>query len=147
MSADSPFPAVLLDTCAAIWFANGAPLNQAAFHAIIAAVLADGVFVSPISAWEIGFLSRPRKAGAPTLEFQPDPKTWFARLMAGTNFKAAPLTPDIAIDSAYLPGNLHNDPGDRLLIATARHLGMPLITRDARILAYAGQGHVQAISC
>ena len=46
-----------------------------------------------------------------------------------------------------MPGTLHRDPADRLLIATARDLGAPLVTRDARILAYAAQGHLDAIPC
>ena len=32
-------------------------------------------------------------------------------------------------------------------IATALHLGIPLVTRDAKIIAYAGQGFVQVIAC
>jgi PIN domain nuclease of toxin-antitoxin system len=36
---------------------------------------------------------------------------------------------------------------DRLLIATARELKAPLVTRDRRILDYAAQGHVDAIAC
>lgn len=38
-------------------------------------------------------------------------------------------------------------PAIRLLIATARHLGIPIVTRDAKIVAYAEQGHVQAVLC
>lgn len=58
-----------------------------------------------------------------------------------------PLAPDAAIEAGALPGTLHRDPADRLLIATARDLGVPLVTRDARILAYAAQGHLDAIPC
>lgn len=57
------------------------------------------------------------------------------------------LEPDVALSASYLPGGLHRDPADRLLIATARALDVPIMTRDERILAYAGQGHVQAIAC
>jgi PIN domain nuclease of toxin-antitoxin system len=42
---------------------------------------------------------------------------------------------------------LHADPVDRLIIATARHLGMPIVTSDRKILAYAEAGHVAAIAC
>lgn len=57
MSAASQPIAVLLDTCAVIWLANGDPLQNRADSKIIHAALADGVFVSPVSAWEIGMLS------------------------------------------------------------------------------------------
>lgn len=138
-------PAVLLDTCALIWLANGDPLQGQADAKIIHAALADGVFVSPISAWEIGMLSRTR-AGR-TIEFLPDPATWFARFMAGPAIKPAAFTADIAIAASRLPDPLHGDPADRLLIATARHLAMPIVTRDARIIAYATAGHVSVITC
>lgn len=137
---------VLLDTCAVIWLANGSPLAAAASAAIMRAGLADGVFVSPISAWEIGLLSKPRP-GRPALQFAPDSKTWIRRIMAGPGIREASLTPEIAIDASYLPGELHGDPGDRLIVATARHHGMPVVTRDRRLLAYADAGHVGAIPC
>jgi PIN domain nuclease of toxin-antitoxin system len=55
--------------------------------------------------------------------------------------------PEAAIEAAFLPGEPHRDPADRLLIATARQLRATLITRDELILAYARQGHVDAIPC
>jgi PIN domain nuclease of toxin-antitoxin system len=67
--------------------------------------------------------------------------------MAGPAIKTAAFTADIAIAASGLPDPLHGDPADRLLIATARHLSMPIITRDAKIVAYAAAGHVSAIPC
>lgn len=128
---------MLLDTCAAIWLANGDRLAPAALEAIVAAGLAHGVYVSPASAWEIGMLSRARPGRAPGPQFLPDPKTWFARVPAGPGIRQATLTPEIAIDASALPGEVHGERGDRLLIATARHFGMPIVTRDRRIIAYA----------
>jgi PIN domain nuclease of toxin-antitoxin system len=145
MSIDDQPPAVLLDTCAVIWHANGNPLQNGADHRIIHAALTDGIFVSPVSAWEIGMLSRPRVG--PTIVFLPDPATWFARFMAGPAIKAAAFTADIAIAASWLPEPLHGDPADRLLIATARHLMIPIVTRDTRIIAYAAAGHVNVIPC
>jgi PIN domain nuclease of toxin-antitoxin system len=60
MSGADSARAVLLDTCAVIWLANGDPLARRALGAIVAAGQADGVYVSPVSAWEIGMLSRSR---------------------------------------------------------------------------------------
>ena len=54
------------------------------------------------------------------------------------------LTPRILIDSTRLPGDVHRDPSDRLLIASARAYGLTLITRDKPLLAYAKQGHMLA---
>jgi PIN domain nuclease of toxin-antitoxin system len=113
--------------------------------AIRRAARADGIFVSPVSAWEMGLLSRPGRVGA--IRFLPDPKSWFARVVAAPAVKEVPLTSDIAIDSSHLPPPLHGDPADRLLIATARHLGVPIVTRDRHITAYAAAGYIQAIAC
>jgi PIN domain nuclease of toxin-antitoxin system len=139
--------AVLLDTCAAIWLANGEPLHDSAVAVIIDAGLADGILVSPISAWEVGLLSRSRRGRRVGVEFLPDPKTWFARLMSFPGIKPAPLSPAVAIDASYLPGELHGESGDRLMVATARDLGVPIVTRDRKIMAYARDGHVRVIPC
>lgn len=139
--------AVLLDTCAVIWLANGDPLAQEALSAISHAALAEGVFVSPASAWEVGLLSRVRSGNGPALTFLPDPQSWFARFMAGPGIKEAPLLPEIAIASSHLPDPLHGDPADRFVIATARHHQIPVITRDRKIIDYAAQGHVKVIAC
>ena len=56
-------------------------------------------------------------------------------------------SPEIAIDASHLPGDLHGDPADRLIVATARHLGAAIVTRDSRIIAYAGSGHVRVVPC
>lgn len=61
--------AVLLDTCAVIWLANGDPMTNSASAAIVRAGLADGVFVSPVSAWEIGMLSRPKPGRSAAVMF------------------------------------------------------------------------------
>jgi PIN domain nuclease of toxin-antitoxin system len=138
---------LLLDTCALIWLANGDRLRQSATEAIVAAGLSGGIFVSPVSAWEVGLLARSGGQRRPALQFLPNPKTWFARVMAGPGVRPAPFTSDIAIDASHLPGEVHGDPADQMIVATARHLGMPVVTRDTRILAYARRGHVAAIRC
>jgi len=128
-----------------IWLANG-DLPAPVVGSIVAAGLAAGVFVSPVSAWEVGMLSNPR-GNRPALQFLPDPKTWFAKVMAGPAIREAALTPEIAVDASYLPGDMRGDPADRLLVATARHLGIPIVTRDAKIIAHAEQGFVRVLPC
>ncbi len=142
-----PSAAVLLDTCAVIWLANGDTLRHQAADTIVAAGLAGGIFISPVSAWEVGLLTRPGAPGTAVPQFLPDPKAWFSAVMAGPGIKPAAFTPDIAIDASHLPGNPHGDRADRLIIATARQLAIPIVTRDVRILAYARRGYVTAIRC
>src|SRR3984893_15834673 len=116
-----------------------------AVEGIIQAGGDDGVYVSPVSAWEIGLLSRPGRPN--TVHFLPDPKTWFARVLGAPAVRQAAFTPEIAIDSAPLPLPRPGDPADRLLIATARHSGMRIVTRDRQIAAYGGARHLQGIGC
>lgn len=44
-----------------------------------------------------------------------------------------------------LPGKLHNDLADRMLVATARLHGWTLATRDDRILSYGNAGNVDVL--
>lgn len=147
MSRSAPPNGVLLDTCAVIWLANGDALASSATAAILHAGAADGIFVSPVSAWEVGLLSKPRAGRNLAVQFMPDAKTWFARVMAGPGLREASLTSEIAIDASFLPGELHGDPADRLIVTSARHLGVPVVTRDRRIIAYGRVGYVQVIPC
>ena len=135
----------LLDTCAAIWFANGG-LAEKAKTILAEAASREAIYVSPVSAWEVGTLAYPR-SGRPKVEFLSDPMTWFTRLMAARGIRAAHLTATAALDASRLPGDIHADPADRLLISTARELNLPLVTRDRKILDYAASGHVQALAC
>ena len=135
---------VLLDTCAVIWMVQGEPMAEAALSAIRHAADVGSLLVSPISAWEVGLLATRRRQ---PLTFRPTPAMWIERLLTRPGIRPVPLSHRAAVDAASLPGDLHEDPADRLLIATARELNVPLVTRDRRILDYAAQGHVDAIAC
>jgi PIN domain nuclease of toxin-antitoxin system len=134
---------LLLDTHAAIWLMEGIELTEAVVGVIVQAGLDDGVYVSPVSAWEIGLLA----TGKAKLSFAPDPLRWFAQLMSQPIIKPARFDGEIAIGAAFLPGDFHSDPADRLLVATARSMRVPLVTRDRKILAYGKTGHVEVLEC
>lgn len=135
---------LLLDTCAIIWMVLKEPMAPAAVAAITRSASTGSLLVSPISGWEVGLLATRRRA---PLSFRPDAVTWFERLLSRPGIRPVELEHRAAVSAAFLPGKLHDDPADRLLVATARDLGVPLVTRDRRILAYAAQGHVEAIAC
>jgi PIN domain nuclease of toxin-antitoxin system len=133
---------LLLDTNALVYLAEGLPMRGTALAEIEAAGRAGAVLVSPVSAWEVGLL-----AARGRLPLSLEPRLWFDTFLARPGMRLAPLTPSAALLSAFLPGDLHADPADRLLAATARELGAPLVTRDARLLAYAAAGHMRAVAC
>jgi PIN domain nuclease of toxin-antitoxin system len=134
---------LLLDTCAAIWFAGDLPMASAAVEAMNRAFAATvPVFVSPITAWEIGMLCARGR-----LRFPMPPQSWFNRLRNTQGIALADLSPEILIAGSFLPGSPPRDPADRIIAATAREYGYKLVTRDRPLLEYAGQGHIQAIPC
>ncbi len=55
--------------------------------------------------------------------------------------RAIPLSREIAIEANRLPGVFHNDPADQIIVATARILGLTILTKDELILKY---GHVKS---
>jgi PIN domain nuclease of toxin-antitoxin system len=135
---------LLLDTCAVIWMAtDDSQMRDAARHALHDAFGAGvAVGVSPITAWELGLLSRRGRLPAPI-----EPVRLFERFTNAQGISLEPLSPAILIDSSFLPGEFHSDPADRIIVATARALELTVVTRDRAILAYAKQGYVRALAC
>ena len=134
-------PAYLIDTCAAIWIANGDRLREPGWSALRGA--AEGrIFVSPITAWEIAML-----AAEGRISLAISPGVWFARLCGQSGAALAEMPPSVLIASADLPGDAPADPVDRILAATAREFGYTLVTRDACLLAYGGGGHLRILAC
>lgn len=134
---------LLLDTCAAIWMSENAKIRQAAMEAMGSAYEnGEDVAVSPISAWERGLLAAKGRLASPL-----SPYKWFIEVAKTPGMTVLPLTPEILIDSSFLPGPIHGDPADRIIIATARAHDLTVVTRDRHILAYAAAGHVRALEC
>ena len=70
---------------------------------------------------------------------------WIDYALSVAGLHPVDLSPAIALAASRLPGDLHKDPADRLIAATARELGCPLITRGRGLLAYAAAGHLDVI--
>ena len=134
--------ALLLDTHIWVWYVENEPrrFSREIEPLIEAAVQRGDLVVSAISVWEIGMLAAIRR-----IELSQDVRTWVGRALAFPGVRLKGLSPSIAIESTRLPGPLHCDPADRMLIATARLTGAALVTCDKRILACAKQGHVRVV--
>ena len=133
--------AVLLDTCAAIWLVVGAPMSPLSRTAIAAAQRNASVYVSPITAWEIGTLVARNR-----LQLTLAPETWFTALIDLPGVRLAPMGPELLIASAFLPGNPPRDPADRIIAATARAYNLAIVTRDAELIPYGSTGHIVTIT-
>lgn len=75
------------------------------------------------------------------------PVHWMSRTLATPGVRLSGMGPEILIAASFLPPPLHRDPADRILAATARHYDLTLMTRDARLLAYAQAGHLRTLAC
>ncbi|HEV3038946.1 MAG TPA: type II toxin-antitoxin system VapC family toxin [Candidatus Angelobacter sp.] len=96
---------------------------------------ANELWLSPISTWEVLLLHSKGR-----LQFQIEPLEWIAR--ATQDFREAPLTHEIVVVSRLL-SLPHADPADRFLAATAKVLGLTLLTSDTHLL---GLGDISTLS-
>jgi len=89
------------------------------------------VFTSVVTLGELACLSERKRIALPTHW-----KTWFRGAVDRNGWNLLPLTADIMEEAYSLPGELHRDPVDRVLIATARLDEMTIVTTDRLILEY-----------
>jgi PIN domain nuclease of toxin-antitoxin system len=134
---------LLLDTCAAIWFATNDPISGDAVERLAESrALRASVYISAITAWEIGLLIARRR-----LITSMTPESLFDTLIGVAGVLLAELSPRILIASSFLPGDPPRDPADRIIAATARERGLCVVTRDRQLLEYAAAGYVNALAC
>lgn len=115
-------PNILLDTCALIWLAAGAAdLSKEALRRIDKAIV---VYVSPISLWEIA-----RKVAKGTLRLPMEAQEWFDLVRSRHNLTLLPLSEAVMFKAAALP-EIHKDPADRFIIASALENGLSIATAD-----------------
>jgi PIN domain nuclease of toxin-antitoxin system len=130
-------PLLLVDTHTLIWMVEEAPrLGARTAEALNRAGWENRIAVSAITPWEIGLLVSKGR-----LQLGADVMEWIREALAKPGVQLAPLEPEIAVASTRLPFEMHADPADRILVATARHLGATLVTADGALLEFARQGH------
>jgi PIN domain nuclease of toxin-antitoxin system len=119
----------LFDTCTLIWLVS----QQASLTEKVKRILqnnAGNLYISSISAFEIAIKSVKGK-----IELPLPPDEWFKEAVRLHGIKEIPITSDIASKSALLP-RFHNDPCDRIIIATAILENMTIITKDESFSEY-----------
>ena len=85
--------------------------------------------VPAISVWEVAML-----ASKGRVELKPDVDRWIRENLQPP-VRLEPLHPEISLESCCLQ-DFHGDPADRLIVATALVLGVPLITADRQIIGW-----------
>ena len=120
---------ILLDTHAAIWLAIDQGLGKQSQRIADKALADDRLAISAISFWELAMLIAKRRLRAVKSANEQRMKL----LAAG--IRELPLTGEIAILAAELE-NLHGDPADRIIAATAIAHDAMLMTADANLLKW-----------
>lgn len=125
---------LLLDTHVWLWRMNDDHSRTAAgTQALLSRVGATStLLVSDISFWEVAV-----KVAKGKLQLTVMPEDWLRRVEQAPGIRFQPLTREILLRSTQLAGTPHNDPADRMLMATAQLLGIPLVTADRQIISYA----------
>lgn len=125
----------MLDTHVWLWLAAApARLSEDARAAIEASA---SLGVSTISAWEVATLVRRRR-----IELDREARVWIHHALARERLEALPVTTEVAAAAGLLDDGFPGDPADRIIYATARATGSPLVTRDAAIRSYDGANTV-----
>lgn len=125
------FGMVILDTHTWFWWvASPELLSQS--HRLYLERTKEPFAVSTISLWEISLLESKGRIELPlTLQ------EWFGLALEESGVQEVSISRPILIESNRLPGDFHRDPADRLIVATSRILGAPILTSDKKIKDYA----------
>jgi PIN domain nuclease of toxin-antitoxin system len=122
---------IVLDTHIWIWWVHGDPRLTQAQADVISEDEATEIGVSAISCWEVAKLVEYKRLILPS-----PVREWLDQALSYPGVRLLPLSPDIAAESANLPGTFHKDPADQIIVATSRVFDAPLVTVDEKIRAY-----------
>jgi PIN domain nuclease of toxin-antitoxin system len=136
-----PDMGLVIDTHVWLWLESDPDrLSEPARSRIEQAARVGKLWVSVMSAWEIGML-----VAKDRIRLSMPVDEWVRQASATPGMQMLGVVPEIALESTRLPDAPHGDPVDRLLMASARVHNLTLITADEKILAYADQGHLKAL--
>jgi PIN domain nuclease of toxin-antitoxin system len=133
---------LVLDTHIWIWLLNGNAqrLSVESLAAIEQASQSGQLGVSAISVWEVGMLEAKGR-----IRFSQICLDWVRQALSAPGLRLLSLSPEIAIESSRLPGQIQGDPADRILAATTRILDATLVTQDRLLLDYGAQSYISVI--
>ncbi|MFU8858244.1 MAG: type II toxin-antitoxin system VapC family toxin [Deferrisomatales bacterium] len=123
---------IVLDTHAWLWWVSSPEqLSPAARAAVERSAAAGAVTVSSISAWEVALLVKKGR-----LVLSMGVQDWVRKCEQIPFLHVRPVDNAVAVRSVNLPEPFHEDPADRIIVATALHLDAAVVTRDEKIRNY-----------
>ena len=129
---------IVIDTHVWLWWiSNPEKIAAAAAQTIDKAISKGGIIISSISTWEIALLINKER-----LKLSINVHDWIRKTEGLPFVTFIPVDNTIVLRSVFLPGSFHPDPADRIITATAMTMGLPLVTKDDKILNYP---HVRTI--
>ena len=122
---------ILLDTHVWWWALSETEQLSEKAIALISETRSDQRAIASISILEFAMMvTRGR------IKLKISPEGWLDYAINETGLNVIALNPNIALESCRLPGKFHNDPADRIIVATCRVHNIKLITKDKEIIRY-----------
>ena len=131
---------LLLDTHILLWaLAKSEELSNEVKETIKTAKASKSLYISAISLWEIAMLAQKQR-----ISIYCRIADFLQTIENIEGLHIIPLNAMIAAESVMLP-ELHNDPADRIIIASCREKSATLVTRDQKIIEWANSGYLKVI--
>jgi PIN domain nuclease of toxin-antitoxin system len=119
----------LLDTHVWVWWMLGDSRLSARERAVLDELPSgERPALCDISLWEVALLVQLGR-----LRLGDALDDWLRIAASPAAVSVLPITPAVVTEMNRLPTGFHQDPADRLIVATARVGGFPLATHDTRI--------------
>ena len=120
---------LVADSHAIVWHIKGSDrLSATAASALTEAEATDGVVVSVATLVDLWYVTQTTKAVT-----EADLAELREKMSASPDLSLHPIDEDVADATTAIPRDVIADPWDRFIVATAKVLDVPLVTRDQAI--------------